>query len=77
MASRPFHPHRATATRRVYFNVKLFLPGGICTRNMFSMLCSFESVIVCRKRYKVIKEGEQRIVFSSTDDQCFSANYIG
>ena len=38
---------------------------------------SFESVIVYGERYKVIEEGEQRIIISSTDDQRFSTKYIG
>jgi len=35
-------------------------------------VCGFESVIVNRERYEVIKEGEQRIVISSANDQRFS-----
>lgn len=29
---------------------------------------SFESVIVYRERYEIIKKGEQRIIFSSTNN---------
>ncbi len=61
-------------TRRFYFNVKLFLPGEIYIRNIFSTFFAYvASKVSSYTAREVIQEGEQRIIFFSADDQRFSA----